>query len=91
MIRQTPSKKKEPCIPNAYREILDCRPSTKTYYGDECCDAVCCIACSPVILPAWILSCFGVTAKKTVKLCYNCSVSTDVNESITVIDEQPKK
>lgn len=91
MIQQTPSNKHEPCFPDTYKEILEARPSSKPYYGDECCDAVCCIGFSPVILPMWVFCCLGVTAKKTKNACFNSSVSTKVNDSITVISEQPKK
>ena len=90
MIHQMPSKNKESCVPDTYKEILDCRPFSKPYYGDECCDAVCCIGCSPIIIPLWILTCFAVSAKKTRNTCFKCSVSTKVQDSITVINEQPK-
>lgn len=90
MIHQTPSKNKESCIPDTYREILDCRPSSNLYYGDKCCDAVCCIGCSPIVLPVWILTCFAVTAKKTKNICFNFSISTKIHDSVTVINEQPK-
>jgi hypothetical protein len=85
MIQQT-HKNTESCFPDTYKEILYCRPSTRTYYGDECSDAVCCICCSPIILPVWIIICLGVSSKKTVNACY---ISTNVSDTIVVIDEQP--
>ena len=90
MIHQTPSKNKESCVPDTYREIFDFRPSSKPYYGDKCCDAVCCIGCSPIILPVWVLTCFAVSVKKTKNICFNCSISTKVHDSVTVINEQQK-
>jgi hypothetical protein len=90
MIQQTPSKNNESCIPDTYREILDYRPSSRPYYGDKCCDVVCFIGLSPVILPVWMMCCLGVTAKKTKNACFHCSVSTKVNDSVIVINEQPK-
>ena len=90
MIQQTPSTKHEPCFPDTYKEILEVRPITQPYYGDKCCDYTVCIACSPIILPVWIMCCLGVTSEKTKNVCFKCSVSTKVHDSVTVITEQPK-
>lgn len=90
MIHQKPSKNKESYVPDTYKEILDYRPITQPYYGDKCCDVVCFIGLSPIILPVWMMCCLGVTSKKTKNACYKCSVSTKVQDSITIISEQPK-
>lgn len=90
MIHQTPSNKQEPCFPDTYKEILDVRPVIRSEYEDKCCEFTLCMACSPMIIPMWVFCCFGVTAKKTKNACFNCSISTEVKDSVTVITEQPK-
>ena len=91
MIQQTPSNKHETCFPDTYKEILEVRPRVRSdNHKDECGDFSACFVCSPIIIPVWIFCCLGVSAKKTKNACFNCSVSTKVEDSVTVITEQPK-
>ena len=91
MIQQTPSNKHETCFPDTYKEILEARPRVRSDgHEDKCCNVSACFVCSPIIIPVWIFCCLGVSAKKTKNACFNCSVSTKVEDSVTVITEQPK-
>ena len=91
MIQQTPSNKNETCFPDTYKEILEARPRVHAYgHEDSCGNLSACLVCSPIIIPVWIFCCLGVSAKKTKNACFNCSVSTKVEDSVTVITEQPK-
>lgn len=91
MIQQTPSNSHESCIPDTYNQILEARPHVRSHgHEDKICDFIACLACSPIIIPMWVFCCIGVTAKKTKNTCFNFSVSTKVENSVTVITEQPK-
>ena len=79
-------------FPNKYKGILDIYPryfnseSKDPYLTDKCCDYFCCFVCSPFVIPIWLVCCFGVTGKKTIKACKKCCVKT--NE---IVENEPTK
>ncbi len=72
--------KQDMCFPNTYKEILDLRPrypsvSSNVNTDDSCCDYFCCLMCSPIVIPMWLVYCFGVTGKK---ICF-CKKNDEEN------------
>lgn len=60
-----------------YKDILEVRPKINCNTGepsDPCCDSVCCVACSPIILSIWALCCIKITFNKST----NCCKTTEV-------------
>ena len=57
--------------------------------GDYCCVYFVNTVCSPILVPMWILCCFGVTTKKMYKCC-RCNNVNKNDIADDTISTQPK-